>query len=37
VSPVHAAGAVNIVITTPGGTTTNNAADTYTFVVVAGH
>jgi hypothetical protein len=36
VSPAHAVGPVNIVVTTPGGTTTNNSADTYTYAVITG-
>jgi hypothetical protein len=35
-TPAHATGSVNIVITTPGGTTVNDSADTYTFAVVSG-
>jgi hypothetical protein len=36
VTPAHAEGPVNIVVTTPGGTTANSSADTYTFTVVIG-
>jgi hypothetical protein len=36
VAPAHAAGPVNIVVTTPGGTSATGSADTYTFILVAG-
>ena len=35
VSPAHAAGAVDVTVTTPGGTSTTSAADQFTFVPAA--